>query len=222
MANEIQIAVGTAGLTVYFIVRNNIGQVWRVDTHVWEAYTTANYLNYATTMTQQGSASGFYAGTFPTQITAGIYSIVAKNQLSGSAAETDPNLGSGDYQWNGTTTFPLSDVVTSGQFASIAPLRIGRSQQLSNFTFALVSSADHVTSFTSGVCSGQISKDGAGFIALQSGVFTEIGNGFYSTTLTSGDLACNTAGLLITCNGISGGSSDPRRFSLVTQRISGF
>lgn len=221
MANEIQVSIGTSGLTIYALIRNSTGLIWRTDTNVFESFLSANLSHYTIALTEQ-STSGYYTGNFPTQITAGVYSITAKNQLSGGAAITDPPVAAGDLQWQGTYVEPLSDLATSGQVASFAPLRIARSQQLLNFTFPLVSSTDHITSFTSGVVSGQISKDGASFVALQSGAFIEIGLGFYSTSLTSGDLTCNTAGLLFTATGISGGTSDPRRFSIVTQRISGF
>jgi hypothetical protein len=220
MAGEIQVSF-QAGKTCYFLVRNRVGQVWNTNTSAFESYQTANYGDYDIAMTEQGSASGFYVGTFPSAITPGVYSIVAKQQIGGSAAETDPTIGSGDEQWNGSVTIPLSDLATSGQVGMAFPIRIFRGQMVQNFPFKLVSAADHITPFTSGVISGQISRDGGSFGALQSGAFTEIGLGFYKVNLTSGDLLANTVALSFSANGISGGTSDPRDFSMVLQRTSG-
>jgi len=219
MANEIQIQYAS-GKTLYFVVRNATGSIWNTNTSAFEAYNSLNYSQYAVTMTEQGS-SGFYAGSFPSAITAGVFSIVSKQQLGGSAAETDVTAGNGDFQWNGTATLPLSNLATSGQIGQNQPMRIARGTMIQNFMFKLVSSVDHVTAFTSGVVSGQISRNGGAFGVLQSGLFTEIGLGWYSLqALTSGDLLANTAALTFGANGISG-TSDPRDFSLVLQRTSG-
>ena len=85
----------------------------------------------------------------------------------------------------------------------------------------LKSSADHVSPFLSGQCSGQISKDGGAFVPMQSGIFTEIGQGFYKTTLTSGDTLANSLALLFNAVNLSGGQSDPLPMAILTQRTSG-
>ncbi len=41
-------------------------------------------------------------------LSAGIYYVVAKDQLGGSPAETDPSIGWGTIQWDGTVTLPIS------------------------------------------------------------------------------------------------------------------
>lgn len=222
MAGEIQAAIGLTGKTIYAQIRNRIGQIWNTSTVAFEAYLTANIANYAISATEQGS-SGYYIATFPSAITAGVYSVILRQQIGGSVAESDPNSASGDLQWNGTVTMPLSDTATSGQIGQIAPIRLARGTMIQNFPFKLVSAADHITPFTSGVVSGQISRDGGGtFGALQSGAFTETGLGWYTLqALTSGDLLANTAALVFTANGISGGASDPRDIALVLQRVSG-
>jgi len=218
MAGEIQASYST-GKTVYCLIRDRTGNIWNGSAFV--SYLTANYSLYVVSLTEQGSASGYYAGTFPASAVAGIYNITAKNQSGGSPLETDATIAVGDLNWNGSATLPLSDLATSGQIGQVAPIKVYRGQMLSNFMFKLVSSADHITPFTSGVCSGQISKDGAAFTALASGIFAEVGLGFYKTTMVSGDLLCNTAAITFTANGISGGSSDPRDFSMILQRTSG-
>lgn len=224
MANEIQCSFQT-GLTLYAIVRglsNHIGQAWNTSSGMFEAYLTVDITNYAVAMVEQGVASGFYTGNFPAAIPPGSYSVVAKQQKGGAAAETDPTVAVGNIDWNGTYPAPLSDLSTSGQLSLLAPLKIYRGQQILNFPFKLVSAADHVTPFVSGVVSGQISRDGGLFGALQSGAFTEIGKGFYSLqAFTSGDLLANTAAVTFTANGISGGTADPRDFIFILQRTSG-
>lgn len=218
MAGELQVQTQSS-LNVYFTIRNSVGQIWNGS--AMEAYSTGNYANYPVTATEQGSASGFYTATFPAAITPGVYSIVAYSRLGGSPAESDTVVATGDFQWNGTATAPLSDTSTSGQVGLIAPLRIARGTMVSAFPIPLVSSADGVTPFTSGVVSGQISRDGGSFGPLQSGAFSEIGLGWYHTVLTSGDLLANTVALNFTAVGISGGSSNPYKVALVLQRTSG-
>lgn len=222
MAGEIQ-ANYAAGKTLYALIRNRNGQIWDTGDSAFEAYVTASYAAYAISLSQQGTASGFYVGSFPAAITAGVYSIVTKEQIGGAVAESDPTVAVGDLQWNGSATMPLADVATSGQVALFAPIRIARGNMVAPFPFKMVSAADHITPFTSGVISGQISRDGGAFGALQSGAFTEIGKGWYSLqALTSGDLLANAIALVFTGVGVSGGAADQRDFSFLTQRTSGY
>lgn len=223
MANELQ-AQYQAGVAVYAIIRNRIGQVWSTTAVAFVSYASIDYLNYVISLTEQGTASGFYAGNFPSAITPGVYSIVAHRRVgtAGNEAETDPSIATGDYQWNGTVTLPLSDLATSGQLGQVSPIRLARGVQIANFPLYFKSSADHVTPLTSGIVSGQIARDGGSFGALQSGAFLETGLGFYTLqALTSGDLLANTVKLLFTANQVSGGPSDPLPMSFVLQRTSG-
>lgn len=222
MAGELKISF-PPNRTVYFMVLSSSGQVWRTDTNVWEAYNTSNVSAYAVSAVQQGTASSLYLGTFPTQIAAGVYDALAKQQVGGSVSEGDPTVGSEDgFSWTGSARVSLSDLATSGQVGQFSPIRLARSWQILNYPIYLKSAVDHVTPMTSGVVSGQISKDGGAFGPLQSGAFTEVGMGFFRTTLTSGDLAANTIALLFTAAGISGGTSDPLPQAYITQRTSGY
>lgn len=224
MAAEIQYSFRT-GEQSYFLIRNRVGQIWSTSggTGAFSTYVTANYADFTISATEQGSASAYFVGTFPPAITPGVYAITAKEQVGGSAAETDPTIAVGDFQWNGTVSLPLSDLATSGQVGQIGPIRVAYGTMVKPFPFKLVSSADHITPFTSGVVSGQISREGAAFGVLQSGAFTEIGKGWYSLqALTSGDMAAKSVALLFTATGISGGTSDQRDFLFLTQHTSGF
>lgn len=220
MANELFFSFTTAK-TCYVLIRDRTGQIWSTAAGSFGAYATASYANYTVSATEQGTASHGYAASFPTAIVAGTYSVEARQQLGGSAAETDPTVAVGNFEWNGTQTLPLSDLTTSGQLGQLGPMRLARGVMVSSFPFYLVSSSDHVTPLTSGVCSGQISRDGGAFGVLQSGTVTEVGLGFYKCTLTSGDLLANTAALLFTASAVSGGQSDPRPFSFILQKTSG-
>ena len=214
------------GRTVYFLIRNRNGQIWNTSTTAFEALNSASYANYAITGSEQ-DVTGYYTGTFPSSIVAGTYSAVAKVQIGASVAESDSTAGAGQVEWNGAALAPLSDTATSGQLGSYMPIKLARGVAVPNFPIYMVSAADHITPFTSGVISGQIARDpvsGVVWNALQSGFFTEIGYGGYVLqALTSGDLLCNTALLRFTGVSVSGGlgASDAKMFSLVLQRVSG-
>lgn len=218
MANEVQFSFA-AGRTAYFVVRNQTsGYVWNGTT--FEAFTSGNWATYDIAAVEQG-ISAFYAGNFPSTIAAGVYSVISKEQLGGSPVQTDPTIAVGDFNWNGSIAVPLSDLATSGQVGQIAPIRLAKGVAISGFMFPMVSSADHVTNFTSGVISGQISRNGGSFGALQSGTITEVGNSYYKVNLTSGDLNADTIALFFTGVGISGGTADQRNLSMILQRVSG-
>lgn len=95
MAGEIQLQY-TTGHTLYALIRNSVGQIWNTSTLAFEAYVTANLANYKVALTEQGSASGFYTGTFPSQISVGWYGIVVKS-FNTTPAESDVTVGAGDY-----------------------------------------------------------------------------------------------------------------------------
>lgn len=217
MANEIQYSF-THGQTTYALIRNNIGQIWNNPTSSFQSYQSANYSGYPIAGAEQGAASAFYTASMPAACPAGSYNVVAKQQLSTNPAETDPTIDAGSVNWNGSSVAQLSDIPTSG---TVQPIQLQRGVMISNYEFYLRSSADHVTPFTSGTCSGQISKDGGAFGPLQSGAFTEVGLGFYRVNLTSGDLSCNTMALLFTATSPVG-ASDPLPQTFVLQHASGF
>ncbi len=217
MSNEIQVSFAR-GLTVYSTIRNSTsGFIWSVTSGYFENPISGNAADYGVSLTEE-HVTGVYKGNFPPTIPAGVYNVLAKQQIGGSEAQTDPTIGAGDIQWNGSIVLPLSNIVASGV---VQPIRIARGTMVQNFGLYLKSSADHVTPFTSGVVSGQISRDGGAFGVLQSGLVTEVGLGFYRVHLTSGDLLANTASLLFTATGVSGGVSDPLPMAFVLQRTSG-
>lgn len=221
MASELLAQAGSS-LTIYFTIRNRTGQIWNTSAGAFQAYATNTYTDYDIPATEQGTASGIYAADFPSTIIPGVYSVVAYQQLGGSPAETDRYVAQGDFQWNGSAQMPLSDVATSGQLSLYLPTKPTYGVMIPNFEVYFKSSTDHITPFTSGVVSGQIMRNGGSFGPLESGAFTEKGNGFYNLqSLTSGDMAGNSIALLFTCVGISGGTADPIPLVIITQKTSG-
>ena len=227
MSAEIQFPGAATGATHYFIVRNAIGQPYDSVTSAFQAYLTANYSGYVNSTSEQGTNSNYFVGNFPSigAASGGVFNVVAKRQTGANPAESDPNVATNEFHWNGSLQVPQAHLTTSGQLGQAIPLRLARSVAVSGFPFYMVSSTDHVTPFTSGVCSGQVSRDGGGFGALQSGLvvgaYSEIGLGWYRCNLSSGDLAGNQLILNFQAVGISGGAADPVNLYIPMQRTSG-
>ena len=224
MANELQIALGLVGRQIYSVIRNQTsGFVWSLSggtSGAFGLFASGSWAEYAVSMVEQG-VNGYYLGNMPSAIPAGVYAVTAYQQQGASPVQLDGRVGQGDVQWNGSTVVADADGASSGQLAQFLPVRMARGTMVQNFPFKMVSSADHASAFTSGVVSGQISRDGGIFTALQSGTISETGLGWYRVTLTSGDLNANTAALTFTGVQISGGAADPRDFAIVLQKWSG-
>lgn len=100
MANEIQ-AVSATGITLYAVIRRaSDGQFYNTVTPGFEAYNAANWVNYDFPMTEQG-ASGTYYATMPA-VAAGVYQIDVRLRVGGAVAVTDPSVGAGELDWDGT------------------------------------------------------------------------------------------------------------------------
>jgi hypothetical protein len=102
MAGEIQVAHLT-GKNVYALVRNATAAVWNGTSFV--TYATANLSTYALSLTEQGTASGYYAVSFPA-VAAGIYNVAAFERAGGSPAEGDLLIATGDLHWDGNVVIP--------------------------------------------------------------------------------------------------------------------
>jgi hypothetical protein len=102
MANELKLDGYTASQTVYALVENTAGQMWRTDTFAFETYNESNWPKYAVTMSQVGS-TGRYRGNFPTSIvTPGKYFLSIYSNGGGSATTSDTYAGSTDIEWRGS------------------------------------------------------------------------------------------------------------------------
>jgi len=221
MANEIKAPGPGTGRTVYSLLFNtSSGFVWSTSGGIggYENFDSSHFVDYAISLTERGN-SNLYFGNIPLAVPAGTLEAIAKQQLTGSPAQTDPNIAVGSIEWNGSKVLARSDLPVSGQVKLVT---LQKGVAFSTFQFYLRSAADHISPFLSGNgISGQINRDGAGFVALQSGQFTEQGLGTYSTNFTSGDLNGNSIFLLITGTNVAGGACDPLPLSILTQRSSG-
>ncbi len=221
MANEIKTPGPGTGRTVYsWLFNTSSGYVWSTSggTGAYEPFAAANVADYSISLTERAN-SNLYFGNVPIAVPAGTLDVVAKQQLTGSPVQTDPNIATGQIDWNGTKVLALADFSVSGQNKLVT---LQKGIAFPNFQIYLKSSADHIAPFLSGnSISGQINRDGAGFVALQSGLFTERGLGMYSVNLTSGDLNGNSVFLLVTGTNVGGGACDPLPLSINTQRSSG-
>jgi len=104
----------TSGRTVYAVVLNSLGQAWNTNSSAFETPTAADWSKYAVSMTEQtaGNLTGIYAGSFPSAITtAGVYSVLFRQQTGGTPAVSDTNNGmlGGQLFWTGSAeAFPLA------------------------------------------------------------------------------------------------------------------
>lgn len=103
--------------TVYFEVRNAIGQIYNTSTTVVETYSTANLATkYGISSTEQGTASGCYVGTMPSALPAGIYHVSAFIQAGGSPAEGDQICGDNpNYVWTGSVVSAAESYLPQAQ-----------------------------------------------------------------------------------------------------------
>ena len=101
MADEIQV-VAEAGLDLYCMIRNSIGQVWDPGGKSFEDYGTGgrDAEDYDVALTDK--EVGLYVGAFDENITTeGVYVIVVYEQAGANPADTDLVLGSDVLGWNG-------------------------------------------------------------------------------------------------------------------------
>lgn len=106
-------AVTISGKTVYSILMNGNGRVWNGSDQVFEAFNTANYSDYAVTLTEKGS-SGIYFGDFPAGITTeDTYEVFHFLIITGStpAEGSDPVAGTQSVVWTGSAAVTTSVAV---------------------------------------------------------------------------------------------------------------
>lgn len=109
MASEIAARAAPAQV-VYAQVRNSVNAIWNGSAFV--TYATANIALYAIALTEQGTASGVYVGTFPV-VAAGVYSVEAFVRTGASVAESDASLGSEQVLWSGTARIDAAGLATA-------------------------------------------------------------------------------------------------------------
>lgn len=210
MAGEIQAPYGTTAATLYAIVRNSVGQAYHT-TNGFEAYQTANLASYKIALTEQGTASRVYVGTFPV-ISAGVYGVVVRVQAGGSPAESDVIVAAGNIEWGGTAASYVSGdtyarlgapvgASISADLAAVQadlPQRITKNTALANFMFVMRNTAGTPTAGLT--VTATRSLDGAAFGACANSV-SEVGNGWYKIDLAAGDLNADVVALRFAATG---------------------
>ena len=116
MANEIQ-AKHTTGKNAYTLILAangaDVGKIRDLGGASFETYVTANLDNYDTVLTEQGTASGIYLGTFQASIPAGLYWLLTYERAGGSPAEGDTPVGEETVTWNGTAFVDLTGLLVA-------------------------------------------------------------------------------------------------------------
>ena len=118
MAGELQITHTTSS-TVYAHVLDENGQIWDAVAGAWDAYLTADIADYDIALTELGTASQIYTGTFPATIEAGSYWVHYRDQAGGAPAETDTIVATDRVEWSG------SGLLSRASWANISPDTIG-------------------------------------------------------------------------------------------------
>lgn len=97
MANEI--AINYAGdYTLYALLLNTAGQVW--NGAAFEAPQDANWSDYDIALAEVQNTE-LYLGNMPA-VAAGVYYFAVRRQIAGAPAVTDPLVGTGVLQWDGS------------------------------------------------------------------------------------------------------------------------
>jgi len=202
MAGEVQLLMPSLPATAYFVVRNSVGQFWNTaGTPAFEAYNAANWTDYDIALTQSG-ASQHYAGTFPSAIAAGVYSLTAYIQGGASPAITDTLAGQDDtFHWSGTARRSLNDVKLSGETHTSAVIpTVSTVNGLANNVITAASIAsDAITAAaiaSDAITSAKIATDAIGAAQIAASAVTEIQSGLSTLTqtqITGGAYALNSA-----------------------------
>lgn len=98
MANKLH-AVAEPGSNIYYLVRDNNANVWNGSAFV--SYNESNWSDYVNSMSEDGTC-GYFTATFPSSISAGVYSIDVRKQVGASADASDTHQGQGTLEWTGT------------------------------------------------------------------------------------------------------------------------
>lgn len=112
MAKEIQTAYDKTGRTVYALIRDTTGSVWSVAASAFQAYSTGALGNYDIVLTEQGTASRYYAGDMPA-LSAGVYNIAVYDQIGANPSEADSLIAAGQIHWDGSAVLRIPSGVST-------------------------------------------------------------------------------------------------------------
>lgn len=100
----------SSGLTLYALFFDSDGNVW--DGAAWGNYVGANIGDYDVALNEFGTAA-IYRVTIPS-FAAGRYTFVIKDQAGVSPAQSDSNVGSGEFAWDGSDVADIAQVLSHG------------------------------------------------------------------------------------------------------------
>ncbi|HEY3328886.1 MAG TPA: hypothetical protein VGK19_02605 [Capsulimonadaceae bacterium] len=107
MANEI-VYFNEVGASLYAVIVNNAAEAWTGSG--FEAPTAEDWGSYAVAVTQQAD-TGIYAGSFPTGIAAGTYTVAVYQSADGTPDVSDTAVASGVIRWTGSSETAGGNVV---------------------------------------------------------------------------------------------------------------
>lgn len=159
MAKEIQIAYTSTAVTMYAIVRNSTGSVWDTTGSSFVAYATADITKYDIALSEQGTASRYYAGDMPA-LSAGVYNVAVYQRAGASPDENDTLAGVAQIHWDGSAVSAIPSVaaIQSGLATSTAlstltgyfAIRTGTAQAGAGTSITLDASASATTDLYAG------------------------------------------------------------------------
>ncbi len=176
MSTQIQVplAITGASVHVYAQIFDRVTSRFANGTSL-EDYLTAHVGNYAVTMTEKGTASGFFVADMPA-LPAGLYNVIVRQRLGGSPAETDPIVGVGPLDpWNGSS------------FADGLPARPVKNAALPHFMF-LLRQLDGTAAPTFTSVFGFVSLDGGAFTPLTNPITSAGRDGWFKVDLAAAEM----------------------------------
>lgn len=133
---------------------------------------------------------------------------IGANGASLTALATPTNITAGTIT---TVTNLTTNNDKTGYSLAASQIVVKKNVALSNFSFVMIDSSDHITPKTGLTVTATRSIDGAAFGACTNSV-TELSNGFYLINLSAADLNGNVISLKFTATG-----ADQRSLSILTQ-----
>lgn len=148
MSKEITLAYDSGQTVFFLIVESSTGRFY--EGAGFENYATANFADYAIAAIEQGAASGIYQGDFPA-VAAGSYGVIAYVQNDDDPAESDPQIGVGSIEWDGTSVAATADDPT-GVTTLLARLSATRAGYLDRLDATVSSRSSHTAADVNAQC----------------------------------------------------------------------
>lgn len=162
MANEVKISF-PSGSNLYFIVRQDDGDVWYIVGDVFENWgggAGRDMDDYDIAMTDE--TGSFYQANFDTDIPAGVYTVQIFLRETGTPLDADPILDAKTIYWTGSAELTESQhalqVDTIAEMSAGAPPVTPTQTQILNFIYRLFRNK---TITTSGLLTVRNDADGA-------------------------------------------------------------